>query len=465
MPYFLLFLTYIIWRMFFIPLPEIGDRNTPVILYELFSNTLKTLLHLIEVIIQDLIHATVYSWSETINPSSFDFNRPAWIGSWVISFVAAAALYVLFSRIRKNDIQEEKDSSWVRSFLMVGFLATIFGALPGWLIGQQIYNPKSLWSDRFALPVLIGASILAIGLIEVFFQNKKFQTIIFCGLILLGVSNNIRLANEYRWSWTKQNRFYWQLLWRAPGLEPGTAIFAEGDIFNYMGHYPTSYAINFLYPPGEDPSVLNYWFFPLSRGLGGSFEEAKKGMEIFAEHRSSSFTGNSRDGIAIYYLPENGYCLWVLDPLDKMNPEIPDITKEIVEISNLERIKPTSFSSAYPPPGLLMEEPEHTWCYYYQKAELARQMQDWEQILTYWDITEANGFRTNNTIELVPFIEAFANSNEWTRAFEITMDAKTFTEKAYPFLCSIWANIERTTSSSEQSEDILNSIWEELNCN
>ena len=26
-------------------------------------------------------------------------------------------------------------------------------------------------------------------------------------------------------------------------------------------------------------------------------------------------------------------------------------------------------------------EPGHTWCYFYEKAELARQIQDWDQIV------------------------------------------------------------------------------------
>ena len=57
------------------------------------------------------------------------------------------------------------------------------------------------------------------------------------------------------------------------------------------------------------------------------------------------------------------------------------------------------------PPYLLGPEPEHDWCYYFEKAELARQQADWQQVAMLGDQALGDGkkFYRVNVAELVAF--------------------------------------------------------------
>ena len=45
-----------------------------------------------------------------------------------------------------------------------------------------------------------------------------------------------------------------------------------------------------------------------------------------------------------------------------------------------------------PPPMLFGPEPPHTWCYYFQKADLARQRGDWDEVARLGDEARELGF-------------------------------------------------------------------------
>jgi hypothetical protein len=54
-------------------------------------------------------------------------------------------------------------------------------------------------------------------------------------------------------------------------------------------------------------------------------------------------------------------------------------------------------------------EPPHGWCYYYQKASLARQTGDWEEIGRLYNQVNDLNLETNDKSEMIPFFEALVN--------------------------------------------------------
>jgi hypothetical protein len=94
-------------------------------------------------------------------------------------------------------------------------------------------------------------------LLEVLIKNKTYRMIILCSLVGFSISFHLLNSNNYRWLWIKQTNFYHQLYWRAPYIEPKTAILSDGEIFPRMGDYPTSFALSTLYPKLDDTRELN----------------------------------------------------------------------------------------------------------------------------------------------------------------------------------------------------------------
>ena len=59
------------------------------------------------------------------------------------------------------------------------------------------------------------------------------------------------------------------------------------------------------------------------------------------------------------------------------------------------------------PESIYWRSSEKSWCYYFQKASLARQMEDWELIIQYGDEARDKGLRPFDVTEWKPFIDAY----------------------------------------------------------
>jgi hypothetical protein len=69
-------------------------------------------------------------------------------------------------------------------------------------------------------------------------------------------------------------------------------------------------------------------------------------------------------------------------------------------------------------------EPAHDWCYYYQKAELARQQGDWETIAELGDKTNSLELIPSDLIEWTPFVQAYAYLGQTEKVEQLTAHFK-----------------------------------------
>ena len=98
---------------------------------------------------------------------------------------------------------------------------------------------------------------------------------------------------------------------------------------------------------------------------------------------------------------------------------IPKLLLDAASISNLSTIIPSSTQKT-PPSYLFGSEPLHTWCYYFEKAELARQQQDYAQ--SYALIQQANqqGFYPRDLTEWYPYIASALRLGHFDEAAELS---------------------------------------------
>lgn len=457
-PYLAAMAAFGVWRLFLMPTPG-RDRNTPTLLLDLVEKPLNTLAYFLQAALQDSVQIMIATWYKTVEPGLFNLARPANLLTWLVVLLVALGLYLFNASLKIPDEADatQKNGQW-QAALWLGAAALLLGPFPGWSIGRQVYEVNSLYSDRFAIAALFGASLLLVAGLERLVQNRSYQTVLLCLLVGLGVGANLRTANDYRWAWTKQTRFYAQLAWRAPNLQPMTAILSDGEIFSYMGTWPTSFAINHLYPQASASSQLSYWFFDLSRA---NLPDLLSGQALEAGRLSLSYRGPSHNSLVIRYEPEDGTCLWVLGPEDAVIPGLSDTVQEALALSDLSRIRPAPIH--IPPANIFGMESQATWCYYYQKADLARQMKDWQLILALWQEASAGGYRPSHGKELIPFIEGLALTGEWQAAFELTQDANELTALLQPALCAAWQRIQGE-NAAPPPQDLLIEVRQYLQC-
>jgi hypothetical protein len=116
-------------------------------------------------------------------------------------------------------------------------------------------------------------------------------------------------------------------------------------------------------------------------------------------------------------------------------------------------------------PAIYHPEPVHGWCYYFEKADLARQLGNWEEIAKLGDTAFKLEDHPNNPVERFVFIEGYAHTGEWERALKLSRDSYQVS-KGYvgPLLCRLWERIEMETIDNTERDEALSEVKSILAC-
>ena len=461
LPYLAALAAYVIWRMFLYVPPPIGDRNAPKILYDLLETPITTLVYLIRTALQDSVIVTFTSWYRTLVPELLSF---ASIFNWFVLLVAAVTFRAAFLFLSKmySSPSEGSAKRWLASPLILGVLLVLLGMAPLWIIGQDIVTHKNQFAaSRFGIGSTLGAALILAVIIENLLDDVKKKITVLSLCIALAVSMHITNAKDFAYSWEKQERLARELLWRAPDIEPGTAIVTDEEILGYMGSYSVSFALITTYQPG-DINTPPYWYFPFYY-TNPNVNDFLAGIPLEGSKLTMDFKGTSQEMILLSYNPEMQRCLWVLQPQDTNLRLVNNDMRQLAAGSDISRIKQTDIEPA-PPEALYGETNTQTWCYYFEKADLARQYGQWDEIVRLWNESQSNGDRADNGFEYIPFIEGLGHTGDWEQVKELTKFSKRITAGLEPSLCSAMDRLaESAPASTERDETIIN-LKEDLDC-
>jgi hypothetical protein len=473
LPYALMLSAYLIWRLFFMKL-VVEDPYQVVLFNNFLASPFASIKNYLSLGLLESFYILLANWASLLDINSFRDPTPFTIFSWGLALLSTTALAFYLVHLKQDSIVgktrgtpgSQTANLWVLEAVIVGLLSIPLGALPSWLIGRGVLN--DVHADRYAVVAMFGASLLMITFLEWISKEWNKKAIILSLLVGLSLTMHLRSGNDFRWLWTYQTRFYWQLLWRAPYLQPQTAILFEDEPFLDQGLFSTSSAINFLYPQDENPEHLAYWVYTL-RPRFTYLESRPEVIPLNTNFRSLSFVGEAPDSIFAHYDRAKGNCWWFLDEKDTGNPDLPELTTEWLYLSNLDRIDENPKSADYQPESIIGAEPPHNWCYYYQKAALALQFSDWEQIVDLGYEAEEKGYFPGNSSsksphEWLPFIEGYANRGLWDKAASLTIRSSEASNNYDPALCSLWDKIASNTNGADEKQSIVAEMTEKLHC-
>jgi hypothetical protein len=271
-------------------------------------------------------------------------------------------------------------------------------------------------------------------------------------------------ANIFRRDWEKQQEFFSQLAWRIPALEPGTALFTNELPLDYETDLSLTAPINWMYDPHYTRSDLPYALFYTEKRLGGpSMPSLSANTEISMDLRRVSFHGSTSQVIVIY-MPRGG-CLRVLDPAmgdQKTYARESDHLVDAIPLSNPNLILVDVDQTVRLP---FLRESEHTtWCYYYTKAELARQRNDWQQVTDLYSEASTSGYSSDDPFEWLVFIEAYAMSDHMDVAQKISEDAFATDNRVRAGLCEVWKRVQAAGSARNETEMGINQMLSRFEC-
>ncbi len=374
----------------------------------------------------DLLYSTLQVWTNSIvGFGGFTFERRI---TW-FAFGLGALCAFSFSYFFDTDERETSNKSSPILMVFIGLLMFVASAFPIWAIGKEIGTGG--WNVRFTLAPMFGASLMVVGIV-LYLVRPVAQKWVFGFLLMFSVATQVWAVNEYRRDWTIQPDYYWQLYWRAPALQQDTAVLS----FAYPSYFIThdldaTWAVNVLYDFQVRDGSIPYMFITPEYDL-----YFQPNVAIRERVRNVAFNGNTSNTIAVLHQTDRS-CLRILDAVYMYDPLLDEGSERLIPMSDLSRIIPESVAVS-PDTDIFGTEPAHTWCYYFQKADLARQLKDWDEVLDLYQQAQGLGFTLEYGAEYIPFIEAFAQTGDWQKAYDLTIAAEELTPRHKRMLCSNW---------------------------
>ena len=112
----------------------------------------------------------------------------------------------------------------------------------------------------------------------------------------------------------------------------------------------------------------------------------------------------------------------------------------VAPYSDLSKID-LSTESRTPPEVVFGPEPPHDWCYHYEKADLARQRGDWDEVVSLGNNALDQGFVPSDAIEWMPFLQADAQAADTERLTQIHRQIKNADPYIAGQVCQIVAGM------------------------
>ena len=463
LPYLFITVGFLQWRFLIYP----TVRGHVDIDNKLSSNPLY-IAELIETALADILNSGFVAWSQVL-----DFIRMTGYGSGptmlyiagVIVASAAAIFYLLKFQPSRQEGNTPPRRQWGTQAAFLGFLALFVGGIPFWTTNLPI-GLEFPW-DRFTLAMMVGSSLIIAGVLDLITPDLLVKALAFGVVIGLAAGMHLQYSNLYRREWNLQKQFFWQLSWRAPAIEKDTLLLTAELPFVYFSDNSLTAPLNWTYAPDLQGKQMPYLLYAAEARHEESLTNFDPDIRVQQPYRAAFFDGSTSNSLVLFFTPPG--CLKVVDPAtDKRMPQKPKFISDLMPLSKPALILTDPSIPARPPEEIFGREPEHGWCYYFEKAELARQKENWTEVARLADLGLALNTELYevNAPELVTYLEGYAYTTQWQKAIALTDRALELSPRMDRMLCDTWSRLAENISIPPGSEKewILTEVEDKINC-
>jgi hypothetical protein len=401
--------------------------------------------------------AGVYVWVQVIVLTARSISAPS---SLVTVLLIGISFVIFFLLLKNGDVSGNAARRFALAAIGIGTVGILLGRFPSFAAGLPLKLQAS--NDRFMISMMIGGSLFIVGLVHSLIRNGRVKTVVFSLLIAMGIGQQFFNANIFRRDWANQQEFFWQLAWRIPAMQPNTLLLTDQLPVDHETDLSFTAPINWMYAPTYTRSAVPYALVYTEKRLGGSLPSLDPGERVSVYLRTVNFEGSTSQAVTIY-MPENG-CLRVLS--SQWGDEVTygrqsAYLVKAIPLSDTDRIIMHADQTARLP---FLAEPEHTWCYYYAKAELARQQGDWQQVVALLNEGLSLGYKPEDPFEWLIFIEARALTGDLEGAEQLSTHALGSAKGVRKGLCQLWKRVQAQGSLRGETASYVEPLMVKFQC-
>lgn len=315
---------------------------------------------------------------------------------------------------------DKTQSRFQSEAIWLGLLGTIAGVLP-----IVLANRSAVFSrvSQYTLPASLSGVLLVGGIIYSLLPGKLkwvtlsvlvgFAALSHHGLAARAVAEQETIAN-----------FWWQVTWRAPSIRSDTLLVVRYPNVNYADNDEMVWGpANFIYNPQRQQTDPVQVLLPAARMEPEAATNILMGSRDFdvvdLVIKYTSIHYNYKNILVITQAAEQS-CVHLMD---QRWPDVTNHDEPLVAVSAARSNTANVIVDAEPadPPAYIFgDEPAHEWCYFYQKADLARQQGKWNEIIILAQEATKLGLHPNDQIEWMPFLQAYALSGNEKKVKQIS---------------------------------------------
>ncbi len=422
LPYLILAVGFLYWRLFIFQSTR-HATNLSFLLSDFTALPIRSILSIAVESTKDVFETAFFAWVVPFYQftSSGNYRDLAFAALTAFIVVSGILLYLWLTHHADDEPAAAPNENLHRIWLGILMVLVIF--VPFNVAGRNVLFSQQ-W-DRYALPGALGV-VLVVGGILFQYLRGFMRSVVLVALIGMSVIVHYFSAAWYRDFWAFERNLWWQMTWRAPSLERDTMLFipASGFAEGYEIYGPA----NVIYYPLE-PDVV----------IGADVLNAKTATYILigkdrSHYDRSTFVEDHFENALISVFPSPDSCLHMIDGRLVEMPGLMDNTllSAVADQSNIDRIMMDA--PAITVPAFLGEEPQHDWCFYYQKMGLARQQGNWQAVARLADEAIGKDLSPEDFSEWMPVLEAYATLGREKEATHLSTIIRNRDETRF-FLC------------------------------
>jgi hypothetical protein len=411
---------FLFWRLFLFhnerPVTDIGLQ-----LSYLVASPLLTGMWWLARLFQSAVNVAIMAWSAPLFQNLFETALSDIVIGMLIAGVAVALLlWAGFSICKMEDNDKNKSDagmsrSWQYEAIWVGLAGVVAGVLP--VIVANRYVSFGGYS-HYSLPASLASAMTVVGMISLI-HSRNARFVLASGLVLLAVLTHYTASLRVLHEEQVIASFWQQVVWRAPGIKAGTTLVVNYPSINYAEDVDAvAGPANFLYFPERTSQIpVVYQLIALPQMDYITKDVLAGGTKPYG-YRTHVGEINY-DNILVITQPTPNACVHLINSQwPRFSDQDSDQILLLGRYSKIQNVL-TEARGLRPAKFIFGLEPAHTWCYYYQQAELALQEGNWEKIVQIGDKVTELKLTPNDRVEWAPFLQAYAFEGD-EKAFKAT---------------------------------------------